>query len=174
METIALLSCIVLLAGIAWQDFRSRLISWWLLPLLLAAFAVAGLALLPLKTIAVYFAVNLLLLVGQGVLLFGWFSWRNRRWTNIVDSSIGLGDILFLVCMAAAFSTLNFIAAFVAGLLISLIVFALARFFRPQLRKEIPLAGMLSVLMLFFVGWRLVTHEVNFYSDQFLLEHLTN
>ncbi|TND10229.1 MAG: type IV leader peptidase [Bacteroidetes bacterium] len=173
MKIAADVTGILLLAVIAVQDFKSRLISWWLIPLLLGAFITAGLATLPGKSIAAFFSVNLLLLLVQGLLIFSWFSIRNRRWTNIVNTAIGLGDLLFLVCMASAFSTLNFIAAFVAGLFVTLLVFSLARFFHPGSRKEIPLAGMLSILMIGLLGWKIISPETNFYSDDFLLSMLT-
>lgn len=165
----AQISAILLLALVAAQDFRSRLISWWLIPLLFAALVLGGISVQPFGRLAEFFALNILLLAAQGMLLLFWYRLRLGRWSNIIDSAIGLGDILFLVCMAAAFSTFNFIAAFVTGLIVALLVFPAVRLFRPQIPKEIPLAGILSLLMIVMLAWKIVQPQTDFYSDAPLL-----
>jgi len=173
MSAVADVICIVLLALIAAQDFKSRLISWWLLPLLIAALTIAGASGTPVRTIGFYFLVNSLLLGGQVLLIMTWFAMKNRKWTNIVNTAVGLGDLLFLLCIAAAFSPLNFIAVYVAGLTLTLLAVLLIRALRPGALKEIPLAGTLSLLMIGFCAWRLFSPGIDFYSDTALLNRLT-
>ncbi len=131
----------LVLGLIAYQDFKFRAISWPLLLLLL-------LLLLLTKGFQPETGINLLFVAAQLVFLTLYISLKNKRFTNIIDTYLGLGDILFLVVVCAAFSTYEFVIFYIAGLLFSLLAFIIYRLLNRSASKEIPLAGLMSIVMI--------------------------
>lgn len=167
MQPFFITTTLGVLVLLAWQDFRSRLISWWLLPLLLAGIVAAGLQQTNLRSIAFYFSINMLFIAFQFGVLFIWFSLRKKQWTNIFREAIGTGDLLFLVCMAASFSTVNFIVALCGGFIVSLLLYLPFTIKKRNNPKTIPLAGLLAVELIGLFAWRWCDADVNFYSDNY-------
>ena len=52
-----------------------------------------------------------------------------KEWTNIIDSWLGLGDVLFFVCLCGLFSPVNFIAFFISSIFGVLVFFLLIKAF---------------------------------------------
>ena len=163
---------VMTLMVLAWQDFRSRLISWWLIPVLLLAFILAGKEQVSWSGMGKYFLFNLTFLILQFVIVWIWISLRNRKPVRLINSQIGLGDILFLVCIAAAFSTVNFLFFYTASLIAVLLIAAVIRMFRSSEKMLIPLAGAIAVPMIVLILFRLFDPAVNFYSEEWLLNIL--
>lgn len=163
---------VITLVVLAWQDFRSRLISWWLIPVLLLAFVFAGKEQISWNGIGKYFLYNLAFLVLQFAIVWIWMSLRNRKPIRLIDSQIGLGDILFLVCIAAAFSTVNFLFFYTASLIAVLLIAVIIRMIRSSEKMLIPLAGAIAVPMIVLVTARFFDPAVNFYSEEWLLNIL--
>lgn len=132
---------IVVLSIVVYQDFKFRAISAILLPLLL-------LLLLAKNGLGADNVINLAFIVLQLTVLTAYISLKNKRLTNIIDSYLGLGDILFLMVACVAFSTMEFVVFYVAGLLFSLLAFMIYRVVRRNTSPEIPLAGLLSIAMI--------------------------
>lgn len=150
MEQTFSITSMIILGALAWQDFRSRMITAWLLPasgilLLISELQHAEGGVIWLNT-----WVNYILLLIQFVVLTVWISLRGRKWTNIVDSHIGLGDLLFLACIAPVFAPLNFCVLLTGGTLMTLILHLLVRVVKPNSDPKIPLAGYLGVFVLIF------------------------
>lgn len=160
---------LVLSAVVAWQDFKSRSIAWWLPPLLLAGGVGIGLQQVRFGTLAFHFGINLLFVAFLFMMLFLWFSMRKKQWTNIFREAIGTGDLLFMVSMAAFFSVINFIVALSAGFVLALVMHLPAALSKNTSGKAntIPLAGILALELIALLVWRLFDPAIHFYSDYY-------
>lgn len=142
--------CFVLLI-LAIQDFRLRAVHWTLFPILLMLFIADSLSQVELKDYISGIAINLLLVSAQGVILFVYYSAQGKKLKHILTSILGLGDILFIIIMAFAFSWTSFIFYYIAGLIFALSLWVVRLFVsghRPQL---VPLAGLLAVYMILVI-----------------------
>jgi Flp pilus assembly protein protease CpaA len=163
---------IVALGWLSWQDFRTRRISWWLIPLLAAAFLLAGLQRTPVGEIGKAFALNLVFLFVQLLLVWAWIALRAKKLTNLINTQIGLGDVLFMCCVALAFSTVNFLLFYTLGMVATLFLVVIARFLRPKINNEIPLAGALALPLIALCSIRVIDPTIDFYSDEWLTQLL--
>lgn len=160
---------IALLVILAFQDFRERKISWFLLPLLFFSLVLSGIESLSLKQLLAYFSVNFGFIVLQITSLTIYFSIKKRKFTNIINQYIGIGDLLFFVVLCAAFSPVNFIFFYCTCLLISLVWVLFYHFAVRKEIKEIPLAGIFSILLIFILAINNFSPAINFYDDKFIL-----
>ena len=78
--------------------------------------------------------------------LVAYFSIKSKSLVNPIDSSIGLGDILFFIAITPLFNLKPFILFFISGLLFSLMAHGISSLFKHQ--KTIPLAGYLSLFLM--------------------------
>jgi hypothetical protein len=151
MDTFVLRSVTALvLVSMGYQDFKYRGISWYSFPLLC----------LLLICINPHFnSSSMLWNLGFIVLVFSlltlWFSIRTGAPVNFLDSYIGLGDVLFLVCLSVYFSPMNFFLFY----LTSLLLIAVATLFYQLSNKKdhftVPLAGLqgIGLLLLLLFSW---------------------
>lgn len=172
MELFCIISAMAILGMVAFQDFRERKISWILLPLLLGVLLISGVQSPGMKDLWIYFGVNLSFIVLQVGVLFLYFSLKNRKLTNIVNQYIGIGDLLFFVVICAAFSPVNFILFYCACLVISLLFVAVWKAAIRREMREIPLAGIFSVVMIVIVVCNYV-FQIDFYNDELVLHAIS-
>lgn len=163
---------IILFAILAFQDFKYRAITWYLLPMIFCLLFYKSKFLY-----ANYFALkniffNLIFLIVQFVGITIYFSFKNKKFYNIVDTAIGLGDVLLLVAFCAAFSPLNFMVFYISSSVVSLIVFGLIIIFKKNKEIQIPLAGMYSVLFSLLLIASYLIHPVNLYDDDLIYNYL--
>lgn len=78
---------------------------------------------------------------------------KNKQLENPIDTSIGLGDILFFIAITPLFQIHNYIVFFISGLLISILLFVATKNLRKQ--PTIPLAGYLSLFLIICFGLKL-------------------
>ena len=137
---------------IVYQDYRFRAVHWILFPLLALGGIGMGVAGQPVVKMLTNMGSNLAFLGLQLALLKGYFLLRRKGKEPLLDTKIGLGDILFLAAACIFFSPLNFIGFYILSLL-----FAIGSWFSMGgLRKTlIPLAGLQAFFLLvcLFVGW---------------------
>jgi len=150
MEQTFSITSIVFLGALAWQDFRSRMITAWLLPAAGVFLSVAEIFHSDITRVGQNAGINLILLLLQFLALTLWISFRNRKWINIIDSHIGLGDILFLVCITPALSPFNFCVLLTAGTLLTLFIHTAVQLMKNGADPKIPLAGYLGSIILVF------------------------
>jgi hypothetical protein len=130
---------------IIWQDFKQRAIHFSL-PILVFLLSLVinylkeYLDFLDIVKNIGFVAVNIL-----GLVLY--FSFKNRKLINPIDSMIGLGDILFFVAITPLFILKDYILFFILGMGFSLILHLIINSFKKQI--NVPLAGYLA---LFLVG----------------------
>jgi hypothetical protein len=165
MVIILLSISIILLLVIFYQDFTKREISWFLIPLLLILFTSNGLLQINLEEFGWYFGINLLQLTLNllGVTLI--ISIKEKRLVNIIDSYIGLGDILFFLLLTTVFSPINFMVFYYGSILISIIIYGSIKFIDKENKKPIPLAGLMSLMLIITIALEQTTSGINFYDD---------
>lgn len=155
----AIALCISLLMIII-QDFHHRAVSiiWLTLTLVLQILIV--ITQISVKEFLAFWGINLLILAIQLGMLYFFFGIKNRKFTTLIDQSIGKGDIFFFVVVTAAFSPINFILFYITALSITLFISLL--FYR---KKLIPLAGWLAILYLPVVVLNLIPVNLHSYID---------
>jgi Flp pilus assembly protein protease CpaA len=168
MERIADSIGILTLGILSWQDFRSRQIAWWLLPVLAVVFFLSACAKNSTREIGIGFSLNLVFLCMQFVFVWIWFSVKEKKLSKLIDTQIGLGDVLFMICVALAFSPANFIVFCTMGMMVTLVVAIAIRLFHSTSRSEIPLAGALAIPLMILCAWRVFDPRANFYNDEWL------
>jgi hypothetical protein len=143
---------------------KHRAISWVLIPLALAGFVYKGMVSenILLKDVL----LNIAFVSVQLVLLTVYMSIKNKRLVNIVDTYLGLGDVLFFVVICAAFSTLNFIVFYLVSMIITLTGAIAYNGFRKKKSVDIPLAGAMAGILIVLM----LIPGVGFYDDGYLLE----
>jgi hypothetical protein len=145
MELAGNIVSVFLISLMSWQDFKTRSITAWLLPAIGICFLAGEISVLSTDVLFRNAMVNWTLLVLQFFLLWIWISARNGKWISIVDTQIGLGDILLLVCLAPAFSPVNFFLFYTCGAIFALAVALVYRKISVAHDSRIPLAGLLGL-----------------------------
>lgn len=169
MENAGNILSILFLGVISWQDFQSRSLSAWLLPVIGVTLLIGVSAGITAAAVFQNSGINLLILVLYFGVISLWTSFRNRTWVNIVNTHVGLGDILLLVAVLPVFSPLNFCLFFTCGSIFALVGASFSMLINPKTDKRIPLAGYLSVLLISFCILRIFMNmPVHSYSDEWL------
>jgi len=135
---------------ITYQDFRHRAISWWTpLAMLAAALWLATSAIGMGDTLSQW-GINVLFLTVQWGLLALAFGLGRGQW-KIFDHLMGWGDVLFLVCISALFSTVNFLLWYCMALVMSLAGFGIYVLMSGKKESSVPLAGTLTICATIFI-----------------------
>lgn len=160
---------VFLFCVIVFQDFKFRAISWFLLPLLAAVLFYKASTVLAYPIIFKYLVFNVSFLIIQFVGLTIYMSLRNKKIVNIIDSSIGLGDLLLLVVLCFAFSPANYILFYTCSSIFTLIGFVVYKLLSKMETIEIPLAGAQSCFLVLLIAFNFFFSPVLFYSDDLVL-----
>jgi len=172
MERIGDILSIATLGWLSWQDFHTRRIVWWLLPLLAIARVLSAFGQTGVIAVGKNFLFNSGFLLLQFLLTWIWFSARLKKPATLVDRQIGSGDLLFLVCITPAFSPMNFIVFYSAAMIFSLLLALLLRRVKISTTEEIPLAGLLSLPLIGLCTWRLIDPHFNFCNEEWMIRLL--
>lgn len=163
-------ACLLLLLFIvAFQDFKYRALTWPLLIFLLIVFVFKALLIVSLSDLVRHSAYNFVFVFAQQILLFSYMCMKNKKFVNIINSYLGLGDILFFVVLCSSFSTVNFIVFYLFALIFSLLFVLIYNKIKEQKIIEIPLAGLMAIGMMIVIILSYVVHEINFYDDEWLV-----
>lgn len=142
-------------AFIFWQDYKERLVYWFLYP----AVGVLGFSIqsffIDTITAIVNSAVNLCLVFTVLLILQVYTSLILKQ--KMFNKGIGIGDILFFVFLSFCFSIITFFILFVFSLLFSLLL-SMAQKSAKNKSETIPLAGFMSI---FFAAIYILTFFVN-------------
>jgi Flp pilus assembly protein protease CpaA len=130
---------------IAYQDFKTRMISLWIIIL----FAVVNTGAYVSSFSFYHLFENSLFLACYLVLLFCvlqlYFYIKNKKFEKLVDRSIGLGDILLFIiigcCLEPQIMIYFFTITFIAGVVY---------YFAGKRGKTVPLAGITVLLYLIY------------------------
>lgn len=118
-----------LLGFMSFQDFKYRAIVWLLFPITCTLFVIKGLTELDTKSYIVNLLINFAFIILLLSISTAYFSFKNKKPTNIIDKYFGSGDILFFLLLCTVFPPLNLIVFLIAALLLILFSFTIIRFF---------------------------------------------
>lgn len=130
---------IIIFAIVLYQDFKSRLVYWFLYPIIgILAFAIQ---LYNLPTAVAFFNLGFNVLFVAIILgvAFLYVRFRQLNFSN----SIGIGDILFFIFISGTFSIVSFLVLFVFALLFSLLLHFVLN--NKKEYQTVPLAGYMSL-----------------------------
>ncbi len=143
MKSASFIVFLLSLGIIAYQDFKQRAISWWTLPIMFVSYMLYSVY--PIEQIVNSFFFNMLFVLLNLLAITLYFSLKASTFVNVIDTKIGLGDLLFLVVCCAVFNLPTFVLFFTISLIISVIV---ALIFQSSTKENhIPLAGIMAVLL---------------------------
>ncbi len=105
----------------------------------------------------------LFFLILQFGLLFSYIQIRYGDGKNLFKKWMGLGDLLFLLCVGIAFGTFEFTFFFICSLISCILFFIISN----GKAKTIPYAGIASLLIVMKVGYEFITQqEWSFVSNE--------
>ncbi len=151
---------------IAYQDLRFYAVSWVAFPFLASLFFINGCLHIGLQELLLNASVNILLVGCQLILISIYFSMKQKKLVNIINTKIGLGDILIILAFCFAFAPITFILFLTASLIISFLV-VLVRKRKFYGHNKIPLAAYLSISYMAFISFQLLS-GFDAYNYQFL------
>ena len=160
---------IVTLGFLAYQDFKHRAISWIGPVVIFGLLAFKGLLALSFSKLGNMFLINELILFVQFGILILYFKMKGYTFKSFWEQVMGVGDLLFLVCIAAAFAPFNFILFLLAGLIFTMLGYGFMTILKIGKGKPIPFAGMLSVFMILLLIVGQVSGNMNYYDNQTVL-----
>lgn len=170
---VSILLYIAFIAGllvIAIQDFKSRMVLWLLFPVVLLLQAAISIRIVELSVFVDTTLINVSIVFLQLLLLLLYWIVKNFKKENfrikLFFTQLGLGDMLFFLVTASAFSTVNFVLVFILMLIISTIIF----FLLPLRDKRVPLAGIMAVFHVFFILLQLI-NVISPYNDILILAY---
>jgi len=138
---------------VVFQDLKYRAIHV-VLPMLLFIVAIIRFFILGHPIFELLFTVFFLGLVMLG--LFAYTAVKSKKISNPINSSIGLGDIIFFIAIIPLFFSTTYIYFFSTGMLFSIICHML---FTKNKAAHVPLAGYLSIYLILLT-------VVNFFIDK--------
>ena len=158
----------IVLGIIVFQDMKFRAISWILIPALFIILIAKEFAFAHANDLIFNTLFNFSFVIIQFVLLTIYMSLKNRRLTNIINSYLGIGDLLFFLAITVAFSPLNFLLFFVISMTITLLFFIAYKIIKKNASPELPLAGGMAAVMLVLNVIAIVEPQLN-YSNEIVL-----
>lgn len=131
-----------------YQDLKYRGIYWWLFPLLFfGLFAYSGFV-SGWVNVLLFLLWNSFFVLLQVFLLTLYISFRKWKLTNIFKGYFGIGDLLFLISIACAFSVVNYVVFYVVSLLLCIFITHLSKYAKMYSGEKIPLAGYQSLILI--------------------------
>jgi hypothetical protein len=154
-----LIKCILIISllAILIQDYKERMVYWFLFPLFLiaAGFLFASNTIIEIYAFSV--ASNLILCSIMLMILYVYFK---LRYKSAFFEVMGLGDVLFLVALSFSFAPMSFLILLVSGLLFCLLIHQTLS--RAQTHETIPLAGYLSAFfcLVYVAHWTGIINHI--------------
>jgi len=150
------------LSAVIFQDLKYRAIHV-VLPIFLLVGAMARFFILEHPISELLFTIVFLGLVMLGLFLYT--AVKSKKISNPIDSTIGLGDIVFFVAIIPLFFSTTYILFFSTGMLFTIACHLL---FTKNKEAHVPLAGYLSIyLILLFIVDFLIDKEL-FYTHNII------
>ncbi len=163
---------ICILCVIAYQDFMYREIYWFLFPLLICFLMIQGY--LKYTDFIIYLkicVINMTILVIQLCLLLCYLLFKGQKFKSIINESIGIGDIAMFISCTFAFSTMNYVSFYLSSLIISLLIWSIARSYKITRSELIPLTGFISSYAIVIIAIDIFSNHIDRLTDS-LLPHL--
>ncbi len=129
------------------EDLLHREVHWFLFPMLLGAVLLTYMN--EIDGLELMYSLLLLVILLGGLTIYLFV--RNGALVNPLNGYFSLGDVLFLLALIPAFGTRSYLLFFIAGTILTLLIYGLTNLIREQ--KTIPYAGYMALLaipVLFF------------------------
>ncbi|WP_158829397.1 hypothetical protein [Mucilaginibacter lacusdianchii] len=157
------------------EDMRSRSVHWYLFPLLalelgLLHYWQAGQSLLNLLASA---GLTLLFLFLQLALVTAYFSFKNKRFTNITAGLLGWGDVLLLTSLTCYLPLLHFIVFYIGSLVVILLFWIIYQKTVVGKQSTVPLAGLQSLLFVLLLAFSWLHPDLSLVDDSQLIQLLS-
>ncbi|MEM6893849.1 MAG: hypothetical protein AAF554_09180 [Bacteroidota bacterium] len=133
----------VVFGCIAYQDFKERAVTWFLFPLMAVLLFLLHLQQNSWEQVLWFSMYNLALVGIQIGILWAYTRFVAKK--GFLNTSFGLGDLLFLAAFAFGFPTATFLVLLVSGLVFSLLLHRVLSYKKENL--TVPLAGMLGIFL---------------------------
>lgn len=139
---------------IFFQDYKDRTVYWFLYSIMGIFVFLLQLQITPIYVALTNSGFNLFFIIS--LLFFCYLYARIKLKKSLLQSVLGLGDVLFFIGIAFSFSIVSFLVLFVFSLIFSLVLHLALQ--HKQTEKTVPLAGYMS---LFFAA----VYSVSFFYD---------
>jgi hypothetical protein len=159
------------LAFLAYEDQRHRAVSWLVFPFITLIFIWCSIHFIGFNEMIYNVLYNLGFLILQLLLISMYFSIKEKRVVLITRNYLGLGDILFLFCLAFFFSPLNYMTFYFASLLIIVTGVFVYAVFRKKQYGQLPLAGWQSIILIVLILMNVLSGYGYRFCDDSLLMH---
>ncbi len=169
MELLLLIIPIGILMILVIQDFKSREISWFIIPLLFVVFTVKAILKIDVDELLIYFGINSLIVCTNLLGVCIMVSLKEKKITNILNTYLGLGDVLFFLLITIVFSPLNFFIFFMGSVLVCSIVYGLMLLINKKKQLPFPLAGAMSLMLIAASIIEYLNSSIHFYQDYLFL-----
>ena len=157
----------IILALIAYQDFRYLAVSWILFAAGFILFFITGWLTLKFGVQVYYILLNSAFVIVQlgSAMLYIYFRKKDLK---AVKGYLGSGDLLFFLLLCLVLSPVNFIIFNLVSLLLALLVFI---FYRKTGGKDrrIPLAGFQALYLAGVMAVDYSTKYFNMYNDNWII-----
>jgi hypothetical protein len=167
------LTALFCLGSIFYLDLKYRAVYWIIFPILSIAFAILKHIQVGIQTALVDAGYSFIFFSVQLLFLWFYFSVKDRTHYNIVNSKIGLGDILFLVSVVFYLSPLNYVAFYISSLIFALCFVSILKLLKRDV-VEIPLAGLQAFCLALLLIIEQFFPRVSLYQDLWAYTTLLN
>lgn len=144
---------------IAYQDIKSRMVYWFLFPVLAISLAMLHLSHNTLEVFLYHSSINSILVTC--ILLILYIATRFIFKRRFLNSSIGLGDLLFFYAFAMGFPTVTFLWLFTGALVFSAMLHFLFKAIRGA--ETVPLAGFMGIFLIASLLYQLFPNTPSLY-----------
>ncbi|PTT03462.1 hypothetical protein DBR11_02165 [Pedobacter sp. HMWF019] len=168
MITTLNLLALLALVSVCYQDMRYRGVYWIFFPVLSALFFFLKLKQVGWVNTLQDAGYAITFLVVQLLLVWLYFSVKHRKLFNIVDSYLGLGDILFLLTLAFYLSPLNYVVFYLLSLILVLVYVLVTKRIKGMDHIHIPLAGLQAAFLAMLLFWDLVQPQLQLCQDSWI------
>ncbi|MDB5008365.1 MAG: hypothetical protein JWP45_2758 [Mucilaginibacter sp.] len=155
------------------QDISSRSVYWFLFPVLIICLVIVRAQSQSLTELWQPVLINIGFVTLQLVILTLYFSFKNKRWVNITDQLLGIGDVLFLLSIAFYLSALNYLFFYITSLVAVLSFWLVFQSLTEKKSDHIPLAGLQGLIFGVFLAGEWWFGLFNLTNDIQLLHLIT-
>ncbi|MBN1339754.1 MAG: prepilin peptidase [Bacteroidales bacterium] len=145
MEGIVLILCL----WVFYEDVRHHAVSWYIFPLLFVTLLFKGLYFSETQLLFITLFINLAVVafILLGTILY--FSVKNRKIAGVINNQLGMGDVLMMAVLTAAFASVNLVVFLLAGFLFSIVIAIILAIITSKPVRYVPLAGFTGLLFFF-------------------------
>ncbi|MFT4095466.1 MAG: hypothetical protein QM640_17700 [Niabella sp.] len=165
------ITCILLLS-ITWMDFKHRYVYLLIFAGLFIAIFSYSIMQNNWQTIMVQFTINSITVLLVVLVLMLYYRIKEKTAGSFFNQKLGTGDMVFWLCIAPLFSTVNFLLFFISSLLVILCISFCSLLLGKNKDRAIPLAGYQAILLLIVLLINQLFYRYNFSADILSLERL--